>query len=70
MTFIILYNQFIYRIYCLPKLFDKESNKKGNIHLRLVCEMLLIGFQKGIPLHIIHSWLCQLDSVLTNLCLS
>ena len=26
MTFVILYNQFIYQIYCLPTLFDKEPN--------------------------------------------
>ena len=41
-----------------------RQNKKGNIHLQLVCVMLLIGFQKGIPLHTIPSWLCQLGSVL------
>ena len=31
MIFIILHKQFIYQIYCLPTLFDKEPNNKARM---------------------------------------
>ena len=33
-----------------------RQNKKEQHSLTIVCEMLLIGFQKGVPLHTIPSW--------------